>query len=98
MKKKLVSLLLAGTLASLSLVGCASSESTTTTPASSSTESSTSESASTPATTTSGDTIKIGTISPNTGAMAAYGDAVTKAWELAAKEINEKGGVNGALI
>ena len=46
----------------------------------------------------SGGTIKIGTISPNTGNMSAYGDAVTKAWKLAAKEINDAGGVLGKKI
>ena len=82
MKKKLVSILLTSAMVALALTGCAQSESTSSTASSSS----------------SSGTIKIGTISPNTGSMAAYGDAVTKAWELAAKEINEKGGINGSEI
>ena len=43
-------------------------------------------------------TFKVGTISPNTGSMAAYGDAVTKAWELAKEKINSEGKLNIELI
>lgn len=45
-----------------------------------------------------GDTFKIGTIGPLTGSNANYGTAVANAAELAIKEINEAGGINGAQI
>ena len=102
MKKKLVSILLTGLMATLCLGGCSSSTPDTsgssTVQSTTATTESTSSSSSSEATTSSGGTIKIGTISPNTGSMAAYGDAVTKAWKLAAKEINAAGGVNGYQI
>ena len=42
--------------------------------------------------------IKIGTISPNTGVMSVYGEAVTKAYRLAVSEINQNGGVLGKQL
>lgn len=45
-----------------------------------------------------GETFKIGVIGPLTGAAAAYGTAVENGAELAAKEINEAGGINGYQI
>ncbi len=45
-----------------------------------------------------GDTFKIGGIGPITGPAAAYGIAVQNGMELAIKEINEAGGINGAQI
>lgn len=46
----------------------------------------------------SGDTIMIGTISPNTGSVAAAGMAVVNGTDLAVKQINEAGGVIGKQI
>lgn len=46
----------------------------------------------------SSDTIKIGAIGPMTGDGAIYGEAVKNGAELAVKEINEAGGINGAQI
>lgn len=46
----------------------------------------------------SSDTIKIGGIGPVTGDVAIYGEAVKNGAELAVKEINEAGGINGAQI
>lgn len=46
----------------------------------------------------SSDTIKIGGIGPVTGDAAIYGNAVKNGAELAVKEINEAGGINGAQI
>lgn len=46
----------------------------------------------------SGDTIKIGGIGPVTGSAAVYGMAVKNGAELAVKEINAAGGINGAQI
>ena len=43
-------------------------------------------------------TITIGTISPNTGSLAAYGAAVTTAVDLAVEQINAAGGINGSQI
>lgn len=46
----------------------------------------------------SGDTIKIGVNYELTGPVATYGDASAKGVELAAKQINEAGGINGKKI
>lgn len=45
-----------------------------------------------------GDVFKIGGIGPVTGGAAVYGQAVKNAIELASKEINEAGGINGYQI
>lgn len=45
-----------------------------------------------------GDTFKIGGIGPVTGGAAIYGQAVKSGAELAIKEINEAGGINGYQI
>lgn len=45
-----------------------------------------------------GDTFKIGGIGPTTGSTAVYGLAVQHGAEMAVKEINEAGGINGAQI
>ncbi len=45
-----------------------------------------------------GGTFKIGGIGPLTGGAAVYGIAVKNGAELAVKEINEAGGINGAQI
>lgn len=42
--------------------------------------------------------ITIGTISPNTGSLAAYGAAVTTAVDLAVSEINAAGGISGQQV
>lgn len=42
--------------------------------------------------------IVIGTISPNTGSLAAYGSAVTTAVDLAVEEINNAGGILGSQV
>ena len=44
------------------------------------------------------DPIVIGTISPNTGSLAAYGTGVTTGVELAAEEINAAGGILGRQV
>ena len=46
----------------------------------------------------SGDTILLGTISPNTGNLAAYGTAIMNGVNLAVEEINAAGGVLGSQI
>lgn len=45
-----------------------------------------------------GATFKIGGIGPVTGPAAAYGSAVMNAAQIAVDEINEAGGVNGAML
>lgn len=46
----------------------------------------------------SGDTIKIGLITPMTGGVAVYGNAVKEAVELYTEQLNAGGGVNGKKI
>ncbi len=45
-----------------------------------------------------GDVVKVGAIAPNTGALAAYGEAVSNGIKLAVKEINAAGGVLGGKM
>ena len=87
MKRKLASLLMAGCIiASLSACGSGSGAATATpAPSSAPTEA--------PA-----EVITIGTISPNTGSLAAYGAAVTTAVDLAVEQINADGGINGSQV
>lgn len=86
--KKLVSLALAAVLA-VSAVGCGSS---------SDSSSSTADSAQRTEAAADGATFKIGGIGPITGGAAVYGLAVKNAAELAVKEINEAGGINGMQV
>ncbi|MGN0365117.1 MAG: ABC transporter substrate-binding protein [Suilimivivens sp.] len=86
--KKAMSLTLAAAMIMTMLAGCGSSK-TETTDASTTTESSTSA---------SGETFKIGSIGPATGGAAVYGLAVQHGAELAIKEINAAGGINGYQI
>lgn len=91
--KKIISLLLVLALA-LSLVACTSAA-----PAAEATEA-TEETVATEAPVAeppAGD-ITIGTISPNTGSLAAYGAAVTTAVDLAVSEINAAGGILGQQV
>ena len=44
------------------------------------------------------DTIKLGAVNPSSGALALYGDEVTRGYELAADWVNAKGGVLGKKI
>lgn len=46
----------------------------------------------------SGEVVKIGFINPLTGPFAAYGDPVYEGAQLAVKEINNNGGINGQPI
>ncbi len=91
--KKIISLLLVLALA-LSLVACASPA-----PAAEATEA-TEEAAATeaPAAEATAEGITLGVISPNTGALAVYGAAVTTAVDLAVSEINAAGGIIGQQV
>ena len=84
MKRRFLSILLAGCLA-VSLTACGGTKEESATPAESG------DSA-------SGGPILLGTISPNTGNLAAYGTAIMNGVNLAVEEINAAGGVLGSQI
>lgn len=94
--RKLLSLLLVLALA-FSVVACAAPAAPAATeaeaPAAEATEAPAAEEAA-PA----GDGITLGVISPNTGALAVYGAAVTNAVDLAVSEINAAGGILGQQV
>ncbi|MEG0566075.1 MAG: ABC transporter substrate-binding protein, partial [Hungatella sp.] len=91
MMKKLISLGLAVAMAA-SLTACGGSGTTSkeTTAAGATTAAGTA--------TTGGSVLKIGGIGPMTGGAAVYGIAVKNGAELAVKEINAAGGINGTQI
>ena len=84
MKRRFLSILLAGCLAA-SLTACGGTKEESAAPAESG------DSA-------SGVPILLGTISPNTGNLAAYGTAIMNGVNLAVEEINAAGGVLGSQI
>ncbi len=103
MKKKLLTAVMTASLVATALTGCSggttagdTTESDTTT-TETTTETTTDTAAATDSTSDS-ETIKIGTISPNTGSLAAYGEAVVNAMNLAVEEINAAGGILGKQI
>lgn len=96
MKKKLVSFGMAAMMAA-SLAACGGSKPAETTAAADNAETTAAEGAETEEA-AEGGTLKVGIIGPLTGAGAAYGNAVANGAELAAKEINEAGGINGMMI
>ncbi len=89
MKKKVLSVLLAGIMA-FAMAACGSSGSGS----SASSDSSGSDSSSS----SSGDTIIIGSITPNTGGFATAGLACVNGMDLAVEEINAAGGINGKQV
>lgn len=97
MRKKLLALFVTMSFAVTSLAGCGNSSASSGTNATGSTST---PDASTPSSTSSAtsDTIKIGTISPNTGSLAAYGEAIVNSMNMAVEEINASGGVLGKKI
>ncbi len=86
MKKRALSLLMAGALAAAALSGCGAS-------GSSSAESTAAASSETTASAADGDTLSFGVIAPLTGPHALYGEAAKNGVNLALEEINEAGGV-----
>ena len=94
--KRVVSLGLAAVMTA-SLAACGSSSSGTTTAAADAAEN-TAAAEGGDSVSAEGGSFKIGVIGPLTGDNAAYGLAVQHGAELAAKEINEAGGINGASI
>lgn len=85
--KKAMSLTLAAAMTMTMLAGCGSSNKET--------AAETSDVATTEA---AGETFKIGSIGPSTGGAAVYGLAVQNGADLAIKEINEAGGINGYQV
>lgn len=98
MKKRFLSLGLAAVMA-MSLTACGGSNTAETTKAAETTAADAKAEGSEAAdTTAAGGVFKIGGIGPVTGGAAVYGVAVQHGAELAVKEINEAGGINGAQI
>ena len=91
--KRMTSLVLAGCMA-LGLSACGGSGSGSA-PAASAGSASAAGSA---AASASGDPIVIGSISPNTGSLAAYGTGITTGIELAVEQINAAGGILGRPV
>ncbi len=88
--KKMTSLAMVASMATVSLAGCADASKATAGKAEA-TGSGVEASA-------DGAVFKIGAIGPLTGGNANYGTAVVNAAELAVKEINENGGINGYQV
>lgn len=101
--KKVMSLVLAAAMTMAALSGCGNSASTDSTADGAATESTESTDTAAEADTGSeaaadGAAFKIGGIGPITGSAAVYGIAVQNGIDLAVKEINEAGGINGTMI
>lgn len=107
MKKKLLSLVLAGAMTAAVVTGCGNSAagsqtsdgagSQTSDGADSQTEESAADSQSSDGA-SSGDTFKIGGIGPLTGSAAVYGVAAMNGSKIAVDEINAAGGINGMTV
>ena len=105
MKKKMLSLVLAGAMTAAVLTGCGSSASTTSDAATETAAETTEEAAGTEESAdaeasaeTSGSTFKIGGIGPLTGGAAVYGNAAMNGSQIAVDEINAAGGINGMTV
>ena len=108
MKKKLLSLVLAGAMTAALLSGCgsdgASSGGTTdggtnvTEETGASDSADAADSTDSAAANTAGGTFKIGGIGPLTGGAAVYGIAARNGSQIAVDEINAAGGINGMMI
>ena len=99
---KIMSSMLAASVAAMALAGCGSSSGSSTTATSSAAAAtqaaaSTTEAASSD-TAASGETFKIGVIGPLTGGAAQYGTGVANAAKIAVDEINADGGINGYQV
>lgn len=92
--KKIISLGLAAVMAA-SLTACGGSEKAAETTAAAKAEAAATEEAAPAA---EGGVFKIGGMGPLTGAAASYGTAVVNGADLAVKEINAAGGINGYMI
>ncbi len=90
--RRLLSLMTASALV-FSLAACGSTSTSTPTPSASGTATPTPSASSSATPDNSSEPIKIGVISPISGGLAAYGEAVNNGIKLAIEEINAKGGV-----
>ena len=91
--KKFLSFMLVVAMMAATLTACGGSDNTKTTEAAGETAAAVETTGS-----AEGGVFKIGGIGPVTGAAAIYGQAVKNGAELAVKEINDAGGINGAQI
>lgn len=97
MKKfqKVMSLMLTGAMLMILLAGCSGSGDAG---SAGNTNAGSENNASAAGNAGAGEVFKIGAIGPSTGDAAVYGTAVQNGAELAAKEINAAGGINGVMI
>lgn len=100
MKKmnRVVSAVMAASVAALALAGCGSSSSGSTDSSAAATTTAAAEGTSSAAAADSGATFKIGVIGPLTGGAAQYGNGVANAAKIAVDEINAAGGMNGYQV
>ncbi len=100
MKKmnRVVSAVMAASVAALALAGCGSSSSSSTDSSAAATTTAAAEGTSSAAAADSGATFKIGVIGPLTGGAAQYGNGVANAAKIAVDEINAAGGMNGYQV
>lgn len=97
--KKFLSFMLVVAMMAATLTACGGSDNTKTTETAGETAAAGETTAADETTgSAEGGVFKIGAIGPVTGAAAIYGQAVKNGAELAVKEINEAGGINGAQI
>ena len=97
MKKKVLSILLSAAMVAAMVSGCGSKdEGSSSADSADKTETSSDDAAASDA--TYEGTIKIGVVGPFSGSSAMVGDTEKKGVELAAKQINENGGINGMTI
>ena len=97
MKKKVLSILLSAAMVAAMVSGCGSKdEGSSSADSADKTEASSDDAAASDA--TYEGTIKIGVVVPFSGSSAMVGDTEKKGVELAAKQINENGGINGMTI
>ena len=94
MKKKVLSILLSAAMVAAMVSGCGSKDEGSS--SADKTEASSDDAAASDA--TYEGTIKIGVVGPFSGSSAMVGDTEKKGVELAAKQINENGGINGMTI
>ena len=96
--KRAVTLLMAGAMCSMALAGCGSGSAATDSEMTTTTGTTTGTTAQSTEESVEEQAFVIGSCGPVTGATAIYGTAVKNGAELAVKEINEAGGINGHPI
>ena len=98
MKKKVLSILLSAAMVATMVSGCGSKDEGSSSADSTDKTEASSDDAAADADATYEGTIKIGVVGPFSGSSAMVGDTEKKGVELAAKQINENGGINGMTI